>query len=570
MSSHSEELSRALSNLNLNTLPDDIEKRTATYTREELLSLRPAAQTDIDPGLASPDVPTVPPPTPVRPASPTHDKHENPIRQSTPSRSLSPVHTAKDATDDREENTNVKPSESADVGDEDEAAPVAEKKKKKKKKSSGKNRLPPATGFEEFYADSPMTPGDFYEEREYYTSDIPFHTRIQTCIQRYRGKRKLDAFRANVFTKYLTLGGLDSSNAKAFGGGLDKDMVENSTTNEIIDVQATDHIREGAHNIKFYDPTDSEHWVVDFEGVVKGFLSHTAPSFIDMTNETSIKAVCAVIRNFLNYVLAHNVCPEYNDDVYAARRVCDLAEEELPAMVEFSSLIPGDFNKAISMIYGGRYASLFSSDNPDLDDDELNKSAKANVGISVREATRIFKTGVVLSAPHGVFERAMKEDVEIIKTEMRYFEVVEAQRADLKTIETFRGVKDIEGNTGNIKPLGTLKVRAWEGPGLEPEDVTDDEAEAKLDMTTIESFLLEDQILALCFPGMKMQVVVGKLNIGLKFIDTFMDTYPTFLVVLPNEKMFNWKDPVPNTRPPPTDEDPDVEERVLSNSMMDD
>ena len=42
---------------------------------------------------------------------------------------------------------------------------VLEKKvKKKKKKSSGKNRKPPASGFEEYYADAPMTPDQYQEE----------------------------------------------------------------------------------------------------------------------------------------------------------------------------------------------------------------------------------------------------------------------------------------------------------------------------------------------------------------------------------------------------------------------
>ncbi|KAH8808849.1 Argonaute complex, subunit Arb1 [Xylogone sp. PMI_703] len=388
-----------------------------------------------------------------------------------------------------------------------------------------------------------MTPGDFYEEREFYTPDIPFHTRIQTCIQRYRGKRKLDSFRSNVFTKYLTLGGLDSSNTKAFGGGLDQDMVENSTTNEILEMQATDHIRVGAHNIRFYDPTDSENWVVDFEGVAKGFLSHTASRFIDMTSEASIKAVCAVIRNFLNYVLAHNVCLEHNDNVNAARKVCDLAEQELPLLVKFSGLIPGDLNKSISMICGGHYASLFASGNSELDDEEMNNSAKENLGISVRQAMRIFKTGIALSAPRHVFEKVMQQGAEITNKEMRYFEVCGIERANTMTIETYHGVKDVEGNIGNIKPLGVLKVRAWEGPGLEPEDMTDDEAEPEMDQTATEDFLLEEELLEQCFPGMKMQVVVGELNIGLKYIDSFMDVYPSFLVVLPNEKMFYWKDP---------------------------
>jgi Argonaute siRNA chaperone (ARC) complex subunit Arb1 len=65
------------------------------------------------------------------------------------------------------------------------------------------------------------------------------------------------------------LGGVDSS-AKMFTGGLDKETLENSTTAEIAAIQATDFVQTGTKSAKFYD--GSENWVVDFEGVAKGFL----------------------------------------------------------------------------------------------------------------------------------------------------------------------------------------------------------------------------------------------------------------------------------------------------------
>lgn len=93
--------------------------------------------------------------------------------------------------------------------------------------------------------------------------------RIETCIQRYRARRKLDEHRSNVFTKYLMLGGVEAT-AKAFTGGLDKEILENSTAAEIAAIQATDYVRTGTKSSKYYDGSDD--WVVDFEGVAKGFL----------------------------------------------------------------------------------------------------------------------------------------------------------------------------------------------------------------------------------------------------------------------------------------------------------
>jgi hypothetical protein len=109
------------------------------------------------------------------------------------------------------------------------------------------------------------------EEQELYHQSRSFVERMQQCIQRYRARRKLNSHRANIFSKYLVLGGVDAG-VKAFGGGLGRDTLENCNAAEIEDIQATDHIRSGGGPIKFYDAGDPVNWVIDFESVVKGFL----------------------------------------------------------------------------------------------------------------------------------------------------------------------------------------------------------------------------------------------------------------------------------------------------------
>lgn len=103
-------------------------------------------------------------------------------------------------------------------------------------------------------------------------TSLTYPRRIQTCIQRYRRRRNLDETRALIFTKYLILGGIEASTNKSFTGGLDKETVENSTADEIAAITATDFIRAGTTNSRYFDPLKPEGWVVDFEGVVKGFL----------------------------------------------------------------------------------------------------------------------------------------------------------------------------------------------------------------------------------------------------------------------------------------------------------
>lgn len=68
------------------------------------------------------------------------------------------------------------------------------------------------------------------------------------------------------------LGGVEASTNKAFTGGLDQETLDNANAEEIAAIQATDHIRIGGKNAKYYDPSEPEKWVVDFEGIAKGFL----------------------------------------------------------------------------------------------------------------------------------------------------------------------------------------------------------------------------------------------------------------------------------------------------------
>jgi hypothetical protein len=263
-------------------------------------------------------------------------------------------------------------------------------------------------------------------------------------------------------------------------------------------------------------------------------------------HEREIKLYSHVIRNFLNYVLHHCVCPEYTADVMAARKICDLAEKELWAIRQLQTKLPGDFNVAASTLYGGRYkeyrlsAQAWCPDDPDFLDYPSLK-----LGFSEGEAERIFKTAVAFAGDDILFMRAMKADNHVVKTTRKFYEVVGTERPSLNTIQEYASVKNWKGEAGYIKALGVVKFKTWEGPGLEPEDFTDDEdaTEVKAGDAGLESFWLEDEILELFFVGLKLEVEVQELNIGIKFFDTAIGLHCSFHTYLPNEKMIHWKEP---------------------------
>jgi hypothetical protein len=112
--------------------------------------------------------------------------------------------------------------------------------------------------------------------------------------------------------------------------------------------------------------------------------------------------------------------------------------------------------------------------------------------------------------------------------------------------------------------LGVVHFKSWEGPGLVEEDMTDDEDETP-PTTVFETFWIEDSIMKHFLVGMKFELAVHELNIGIKFFDRVLGLYCSFHTALPNEKVIEcWKEPILNTRPPPTEDDPDAEENALA------
>lgn len=157
------------------------------YTKDELLKLRPDSMSPANSVQAAAQAPIqapVEPPTPEEaPDTLTDAKTE--AEQKSESRKEHKAVTFEDGKPDEEpnapsnslkrcsvtENTElengdtIQPTEGLAVVP-DGATPAGEEggKKKKKKKSSGRNKKPNPTGFEEFYADPPITPAEYNEE----------------------------------------------------------------------------------------------------------------------------------------------------------------------------------------------------------------------------------------------------------------------------------------------------------------------------------------------------------------------------------------------------------------------
>jgi hypothetical protein len=274
--------------------------------------------------------------------------------------------------------------------------------------------------------------------------------------------------------------------------------------------------------------------------------SHYIPKKFTIQDEKQLQGYAAVIRNFLNYVLLHAVCPEYTEDVMAARKICDLAEKELWAIEKLGRKLPGEFNVAASTIYGGHWKP-----NDDIQSctwdagDPFEGITGITRGLGMADAERIFKTSVCLvSTDDELFDEVCKPNVCIVKSEYKAYEVVAIERAGVELSAQYKSVKDAHGIAGTIKPLGVIRFKPWEGARIqETEQIDEGRVKMGNGDSNIDSFWLEDEILELCFIGLKMEVVVHELNFGFKFFDTITGIYCSFYTYLHNEKMAHWKEP---------------------------
>ncbi|KAF3930433.1 hypothetical protein ABW20_dc0102978 [Dactylellina cionopaga] len=281
-------------------------------------------------------------------------------------------------------------------GNETGAAEAAPKKKKKKRRKGGKGKTLP-TGFEEDFAEAPLTEKIFNENKELYDPSKSVAERIETAVQRYKARRKFAGkgeIRVKLLGDYLLLGGINTGQ-KMFGG-VDQKFMKDHDAEEIARYRATDYVPEQMHNIgaprveELDGGYEEPEHTVDFNYIVRGFLTHRVPFSFGMKTPENIEVAVGTIKNFLNWILYHSVCPEYTDNIKLALKTCDMASQELPICSLLSNKLPGDFNKACSTLFGG-YWSIITPQQWEKADGE-DDSKKPEPGFTKEKALEIYNS----------------------------------------------------------------------------------------------------------------------------------------------------------------------------------
>ncbi|KAL8349204.1 hypothetical protein RB601_001989 [Gaeumannomyces tritici] len=463
----------------------------------------------------------------------------------------------------------------ATVGGEPGTA-VAEKKKKKKKPRNRNSRAPTAlnkfrgTGFEENFADPPMTPAEYQEELILYDPDkYPFIERIEESIRRFRGRRRLDSTRTYMFNRYLNLGGIDTSQRQFQGFcGVTPNEDDPLTTQEQRLVASNDVIHRRGDDSRYYDPEDEGGWEVDFTGVVSSFLSRTLPHDVAGDPEYITQGI-DLILNWLNYLTHHGVCPEHADDLARARQVCLDAKKELPGIGAALAAGMGQFNYACRAVFN----LLADQASPWVDRISLDPAVDA-AGISW---PLVFCATVAMLNPFGADDEARTDmarwasvdpslaalaaAVTGVDVREQTVEVVEVRAPDNETRLIFGSLRGVHGcATGadaHRAPAVVVVCPAVIEDGWAGEDGEDDADGAP---PPLEEFIFDhDQVASRLRPGMKMRLETAEVHhprFRLKFVTQLIDIVPSFYYFLPQELMVGFKEPVECDRDPGSVDNP--------------
>ena len=204
------------------------------------------------------------------------------------------------------------------------------------------------------------------------------------------------------------------------------------------------------------------------------------------------------------------MCPEYKDNIMAAREVCDVARSELWKAGQASRWAPGDFNVACSTLFGGSEYGSYTGDK------EWSKGM-GSAGMPNDVARKVVKFGIAGAGSHGQAVRfrdlANSNHLKATCVDRNGFEVTTIIPPDAE-VKVF-----YQQHASDLKPIGRLRARAWRDPGMPDEDLSPHERQGKQEGMQDNTrppaeyeFFVEESVLKFCFVGMKVDAAIWELN----------------------------------------------------------
>ncbi|PLB42108.1 uncharacterized protein BDW47DRAFT_121898 [Aspergillus candidus] len=326
--------------------------------------------------------------------------------------------------------------------------------------------------------------------------------------------------------KYLAYGGVNTSQ-KMFQGVEDRDMK---------DMDAEDILVARGQATINHDHSRLE---IDFNAVVKGFLTSVFPFFFNPQSESEVKLATDTIRNFLSYLLYHDVCPEHKQNIDDARGSCDVAAKEIWKNTQFTAQGPGHFNIAASTLFGGFFYDNYVEDN------QWENKKGESVFMTIEVASKVVKVALAGAASYMQVKRydelANAEGLEAVCVEdIHGFEVTRVHPPSARVREFYKE------HAPDLYPVGKIYGKAYRDPGKPKYDLGPEESLEWEQCSAPEEefeFFVEEHLLEHCYPGMKVMTTVWELNCGFHFFDEVFSSYCSIYTVLANDLMMGWKKP---------------------------
>lgn len=162
------------------------------------------------------------------------------------------------------------------------------------------------------------------------------------------------------------------------------------------------------------------------------------------------------------------------------------------------------------------------------------------IGMSDQDAWRTFKIGLAAAGEDQAqrfADLAKRSDNKVIKSRAVGLEVTKIIYADEETRQFYND------QVHDQRVLGKICAREWKCPAVPDYDLTEEEkASAPLKPEEFE-FWVEEDVLEVCFVGLKMEATFRDLNCGVQYFDQVIAVYCSFYTFLANEWMIGWKNP---------------------------
>lgn len=357
-------------------------------------------------------------------------------------------------------------------------------------------------------------------------------------MQKFERTRKLSSERRDVFYKWLHYGGIVIGPSYGTGGHDLKSLDKDETAAVLSQASIPDELRAALETTN----TDDAKYEVDFGSCTKGFLSRSASDLYAFDRLEDASLVTTTIERFLDYLLQHDVCPEYNEQILSTRDFCREANLELWDCAEAGRLMPGQFNVACSTLAGGQYANY----DGETDWGNNDPSQPVFVGLSQEEAETMIRFAVLNVASEPVYQHYYQlvhngDDLEVVETiHGQGFEIVDivAPTADCKDF--------YKQNSTTFRPMGKVIAKPWTNPDSPPEDLTQEEMDEVIDGVDNDAryeFFVEEIIQQHMSINQKVVATIHKLNCGIWFFDEVARVLPDFDVWLFNDLVEDYKEP---------------------------